>query len=228
MAYDHQEQEQLDTFKAFWSKYGSIITWVLIVVLGSYAGWNYWKAHQATKSVEASALYDELQNSLLANDNAKVQRVAGDIRTKYDSSPYAQMAALAAAKTAFEANDLKTAKTQLQWVRDNGNDEYKSIAGLRLAGVLLDEKAYDEALKVVGGKFLPQFEAEVNDRKGDILVAQNKLKEARDAYVAAIAAMSAGSPGRQLVQVKLEAIGGTAPADKNTEQPKAADQKAAA
>lgn len=228
MAYDHQEQEQLDSFKAFWSQYGNIIIWVLILALGSYAGWNYWQTHKRNKSVEASALYDELQTSLLANDNAKVQRVAGDIRSKYEASAYAPMAALAAAKTAFEANDLKTAKTQLQWVAEHGNDEYKSIANLRLAGVLLDEKAFDEALKVLNGKFLPQFSAEVNDRKGDVLVAQNKLNEARAAYVAAIAAMEQNAPGRQLVQVKLEAIGGTVPADKKAEEQKAAEQKAAA
>ena len=228
MAYDHQEQEQLDSFKAFWSQYGNIIIWVLIIALGSYAGWNYWKTHQRNKSVEASALYDELQTSLLANDNAKVQRVAGDIRAKYESSAYAPMAALAAAKTAFEANDLKTAKAQLQWVAEHGNDEYKSVANLRLAGVLLDEKAFDEALKVLNGKFLPQFTAQVNDRKGDVLVAQRKLNEARAAYVAAIAAMDQGAPGRQLVQVKLEAIGGTAPLDAKSEQEKAAEQKAAA
>ncbi|OIJ40611.1 MULTISPECIES: tetratricopeptide repeat protein [Massilia] len=228
MAYDHQEQEQLDSFKAFWSQYGNIIIWVLILALGSYAGWNYWKTHQRNKSVEASALYDELQTSLLANDNAKVQRVAGDIRAKYESSAYAPMAALAAAKTAFEANDLKTAKAQLQWAAEHGNDEYKSIANLRLAGVLLDEKAFDEALKVLNGKFLPQFTSEVNDRKGDVLVAQNKLNEARAAYVAAIAAMDPTAPGRQLVQIKLEAIGGTVPADKKSEQEKAAEQKAAA
>ncbi|MDY0978118.1 tetratricopeptide repeat protein [Massilia sp. CFBP9012] len=226
MAYDHQEQEQLDSFKAFWSQYGNIIIWVLILALGSYAGWNYWKTHQRNKSVEASALYDELQTSLLANDNAKVQRVAGDIRAKYESSAYAPMAALAAAKTAFEANDLKTAKTHLQWAAEHGNDEYKSIANLRLAGVLLDEKAFDEALKVLNGKFLPQFTSEVNDRKGDVLVAQNKLNEARAAYVAAIAAMEPNAPGRQLVQIKLEAIGGTVPADKKSEA--AAEQKAAA
>ncbi|WP_208280216.1 YfgM family protein [Massilia oculi] len=226
MAYDHQEQEQLDSFKAFWSQYGNIIIWVLILALGSYAGWNYWKTHQRNKSVEASALYDELQTSLLANDNAKVQRVAGDIRAKYESSAYAPMAALAAAKTAFEANDLKTAKTHLQWAAEHGNDEYKSIANLRLAGVLLDEKAFDEALKVLNGKFLPQFTSEVNDRKGDVLVAQNKLNEARAAYVAAIAAMDPNAPGRQLVQIKLEAIGGTVPADKKSEA--AAEQKAAA
>ncbi len=61
-----------------------------------------------------------------------------------------QMAALAAAKAAFDANDLNGAKAQLQWVVDNGSDdEYKSLAALRLAGVLLDEKAYDEGLKVL-------------------------------------------------------------------------------
>lgn len=228
MAYDHAEQEQLDSFKAFWAQYGNIIIWVLILALGSYAGWNYWKTHQRNKSVEASALYDELQTSLLANDNAKVQRVAGDIRAKYEASAYAPMAALAAAKTAFEANDLKTAKAQLQWAAEHGNDEYKSIANLRLAGVLLDEKAFDEALKVLNGKFLPQFTSEVNDRKGDVLVAQNKLNEARAAYVTAIAAMDPNAPGRQLVQIKLEAIGGTVPADKKSDQEKAAEQKAAA
>jgi len=228
MAYDHQEQEQLDSFKAFWARYGSIITWVLIVALGSYAGFNYWKSHQRNQSVEASALYDELQTAMLANDNAKVQRVASDIRSKYDGTAYAQMSAMAAAKGAFEANDLKTARTHLQWVVEHGNDEFKSIARIRLAGVLLDEKNFDEALKALNGDVLPQFAAQVNDRKGDVLVAQNKLKEAREAYVAAIAAMDGSSPGRQVVVIKLEAIGGTAPLDKKAEQQKAAAQKAAA
>jgi len=223
MAYDLEEQEQIATFKAFWAKYGNLITWVLILALGSYAAYNFWNTHKRNQAAEASALYDELQESLGANDNAKVQRVAGDIQSKYEGTVYAQMAALAGAKAAFDANDLKTTKAQLQWAVDHGNDEYKSIAKLRLSGVLLDEKAYDEALKLLGTDFLPQFAAEVNDRKGDVLVAQNKLAEARQAYIAALAAMDKNNPGRQLVTIKLEAIGGTAPAE-----PKAAEQQAAA
>ncbi|MBQ5942940.1 MULTISPECIES: tetratricopeptide repeat protein [unclassified Massilia] len=223
MAYDLEEQEQIATFKAFWSKYGNIITWVLILALGSYAAYNFWNSHKRTQAAEASALYDDLQKSLEAKDNAKVQRVAGDIKTKYEGTAYAQMAALAGAKAAFDASDLKTTKAHLQWAIDHGNDEYKSVAKLRMAGVLLDEKAYDEAIKLLGTDFLPQFAAEVNDRKGDVLVAQNKLAEARQAYVAALAAMDKNNPGRQLVQIKLESIGGTAPAE-----PKAAEQKAAA
>lgn len=213
MAYDLEEQEQIANFKAFWARFGNIIMGVLIVALLSYAGYNFWNTHKRNQTVEASALYDELQAALAANDNAKTQRIAGDIQNKYAGTTYAQMAALGAAKTAFEANDLKTAKTQLQWAADHGNDEYKAIARLRLAGVLLDEKSYDAALKLLNDTYPTQFSAEVSDRKGDVLVAQNKLAEARQAYVAALAAMHKDNPGRQLVQVKLEAIGGTVPAE---------------
>ncbi|MFL6674129.1 MAG: YfgM family protein [Massilia sp.] len=213
MAYDLEEQEQIASFKAFWNQYGNLISWVLIIALAAYAGYNFWNSHKRTEAAEASALYDELQNSLTANDNAKVQRIAADIKSKYEGTAYAQMSALGAAKAAFDANDLKAAKTQLQWVIEHGNDEYQSIARLRLAGVQLDEKAYDDALKTLSGSFLPQFAAEVNDRKGDVLAAQNKLADARNAYVAALAAMDKKNPGRRLVEVKLEAIGGTVPAD---------------
>ncbi len=213
MAYDLEEQEQIASFKAFWSKYGNLITWVLIIALGSFAAYNFYNQHVRKQSVEASALYDELTDAVTANDNAKAQRIASDIQDKFKRTAYAQMSALGAAKTAFEANDLKTAKTQLQYVVDNGDDEYQSVARLRLAGVLLDEKDYDGAMKLLDGKFLPQFAAEVQDRKGDVLVAQNKIADARNAYVAALAAMGPKHPGSQLVRIKLEAIGGSAPAE---------------
>jgi len=209
MAYDLEEQEQLANLKAFWARFGTLITWIVIAALGSYAAYNFWNMHQREKSVEASALYDKLLVSLQANDNATVQRIATDVKTKYERTAYAQMSALGAAKAAFDANDLKTAKAQLQWVVDNGNDEYRSIAKLRLAGVLLDEKAYDAALKLLGTDFLPQYVADVADRKGDVLVAQNKIAEARAAYQAALDKMDKKNPGRQLVQMKLDAIGGS-------------------
>ena len=60
----------------------------------------------------------------------------------------------------------------------------------------------------------PAFAGSVADRKGDILVAQNKLAEARTAYQAALDATDKKNPGRQLIQLKLEAIGGAVPADK--------------
>jgi predicted negative regulator of RcsB-dependent stress response len=213
MAYDLEEQEQIANFKAFWNQFGNLISWVLIIALAGYAGYNFWNSHKRNQAMEASTLYEALQTALTANDNGKVQQAAKDLESKYDGTAYGQMAALAAAKTAFEANDLKTAKAQLQWAIDHGNDEYKAIAKLRMAGVLLDEKAYDQALATLSGEFPQQYAAEVNDRKGDVLAAQNKLPEARAAYQAALKAMDQKNPGRGLVEVKLEGIGGTVPAD---------------
>lgn len=212
MAYDLEEQEQLASLKAFWAKYGNVLSWVVIIALAAYAGYNYWNAHVRAQSTEASGLYDELLVSVQAKDNAKAQRIAEDVKTKYGSTAYAEMAALAAAKTAFDANDTKTAKAQLQWVIDHGDDAYQALARLRLSAVLLDEKAYDDALKAASAVTAPQYAGLVNDRKGDILAAQNKLPEARTAYMNALTAMDKADPGRQLVSFKLEAIGGTAPA----------------
>ena|ERR1035437_2265433 len=213
MAYDLEEQEQIATIKAWWNQYGNLLTWLLIIALGGYAAWTSWKYYQRNQSTQASQLYEELQKAVTAKDNAKVQRAAGDMEDKFRRTAYAQMSALTAAKAAFDANDLKAAKAQLQWVIDNGlGDDYKAIAKIRLAGVLLDEKAYDDGLKLLAGDFPPQFASSVADRKGDILVAQNKIEEARSAYQSALDKSDQKNPGRQLIQLKLDALGGPAKA----------------
>jgi predicted negative regulator of RcsB-dependent stress response len=211
MAYDHEEQEQLASLKAWWSNYGNLVTWVLIIALAAYAGWTGWTSYQNKQATQAGLLYEELQSAVNANDREKVQRIAADMQSKFDSTAYAQMTALVAAKFAYESKDVATAKSQLQWTIDHGkSDAYKAVAKVRLAGILLDEKAYDEGLKVLSGSFPEQFAGMVDDRKGDILVAQNKLEEARTAYRTALEKTEEKSPGRQLIQIKLDAIGGAA------------------
>ncbi len=209
MAYDHEEQEQMASLKAWWNQYGNLLTWALTIVLAGYAGWTGWNYYQRTQSTEASMLYNELQNAVKAKDAAKIQRAATDLQDRYVRTAYAQMSALVAAKSAIDANDLPRAKAQLQWVIDKGADaEYKAIARIRLAGILLDEKAYDAGLALLATDFPSEFAVDVADRKGDLLVAQNKLVEARSAYQLALDKAEQKNPGRQLIQLKLDAIGG--------------------
>lgn len=210
MAYDLEEQEQLASLKAWWNQYGNLVTWLLIIALAAYAGWTGWNYYQRTQAAQAGQLYEELQKAAASKDNAKVQRAAADMTGKFGRTAYAQMGALAAARSAFDANDLKAAKAQLQWVIEHGSDEYQAIAKIRLAGILLDEKAFDEALKLLSGNFPDAFAGVVADRKGDILAAQNKIEDARTAYKLALDKTDQKNPERQLIQLKLDALGSAA------------------
>ncbi len=209
MAYDHEEQEQLASLKAWWNQFGNLVTWVVIAALVLYAGWSGWRYYQRDQSAKSAVLYEEIVKAAEAKDLPKVTRAAGDMEDRFARTPYAQMGALVAARAANDANDTKTAKAQLQWVIDNGRaDEYKAIARLRLAGLLLDEKAYDEGLKVLSADMPEAFAALAADRKGDLLFALNKIDEARSAYQAALEKTEAKNPARQLIQLKLDALGG--------------------
>ena len=88
---------------------------------------------------------------------------------------------MSAARAAFETGDFSASKVQLQWVIEHAREEeFRDVARLRLAGVLLDEKKYDEALALVKDERTPAFGALYADARGDILLAQGKRGEARD------------------------------------------------
>ena len=104
------------------------------------------------------------------------------------------------------------AKNALQWVIDNAkDDEFKQLARLRLSGILLDEKTYDAALKLLDPAVLGKGSAEMAgafaDRRADVMVAQDNPSGAKAEYEKALATLPATSPLRQLVQLKLDALG---------------------
>ncbi|MDO3521447.1 YfgM family protein [Ralstonia pseudosolanacearum] len=210
MAYDLEEQEQLESLKHWWRDNGNVVTWIVIVVLLALAGWFGWKNWQRKQAGEASVLYEQVQKAVDAKDAEKIKRAAADMEDTFGRTAYAQMGALSAAKALYEANDAAGAKAQLQWTIDHaGDDEYKAVAKLRLAGLLLDEKAYDQGLALVSGDVAPAFAALYADRRGDLLAAQNKKDEARTAYKLALEKFGqADASARQIVQFKLDALGG--------------------
>lgn len=209
MAYDLQEQDQIDAFKAFWNRYGNLLLTLATVVLLAIAGWRAWGYWQQKQSVQAALVYEQLRQAVDKKDIAKVKQVSGEIFEQFPGTVYGSMAALIAAKAYFDAGDLKAAKAPLQWVVDKSkNPEHVLLARLRLAGVLLDEKAFDEGLSVLTVANAGQFASLFADRRGDLLLAQGKLPEARAAYQEALKGLDADSALKPVVQIKLDAIGG--------------------
>lgn len=211
-----EEQEQLDSLKAFWNKQGNLITWTLILVLGGFAAWNGWNYWQRDLALKAGAMFEDLDRAAAAGDAEKTARVFADMQQRYPKVPITQQGGLTAAKLQVDKGQADAAKASLTWVAENGvEDEMRTIARLRLAAVLADAKQFDEALKVLDAAKSPEFVALVADRRGDVMMAQGKTDEARSAWQAAYAAMDAKVDYRRLIEAKLTSIGaapGVAPA----------------
>lgn len=208
MAYNLEEQEQIDALKGWWNDNGKLVMVVVIAALltiAAFQGWRYYRAQQAGN---AAVLFSQLEQAERANDSKKVRDIATEVIDRYRSTPYATMSALAAAKASFSTGELEDAKKKLQWAVENArSDELREIARLRLAAVLLDEKKYDDALNVVSGKSLDAYASLFADMRGDILTAQGKAAEARAAYQQALEKSDPAGSYRRLVEVKLDALG---------------------
>lgn len=205
---DLEEQEQLDEIKHFWKQYGNLITWALLAICVSFAAWNGYHYWQRSQHAQAAMMYDEVERAAASGDVSQLDRAVTDMKDKFGSTAFAQQAGLLAAKTYYDKGNVDGAKAALNWVAGKSADAgYQALAKLRLAGVLLEAKAYDEALQQLSGSFPKDFTALVADRRGDILMAQGKASDARSEYEKAYKGMDERTEYRRLVEVKLNALG---------------------
>lgn len=212
MALDLDEQERLAELKAWWQRHGNLVAALVVGAAIAVAGWQGWRWYQQSQSAEASALYFTLERGAQAGDAKAVRDAAGALIENYPRNLYATMAALASARFHFDRNDAKTAKVQLGWVMENAPlDEFRDLARLRLATLLLDEKAYDEGLKLLEAKHAAAFEPQYAALRGDLLIGKNQPAQARAAYKLALDTADKqreATAFRESVRMRLDALGG--------------------
>ena len=208
MAYDLEEQEQIDAIKAWWTDYGKLVMLGLTACLLTIAGFQGWRYYKAQQIERAATLYVQLEQAEQAGQHKTVREIAARIIDKHASTQYAGMAALSAAKAGVLTGELEDARKNLQWASDKAREEeMRDVARLRLAYVLLDEKKYDEALKLLAAKSTEAYAPLYADLRGDVLAAQGKLAEARSAYQAALEKVDAANRYRGVIELKLDALG---------------------
>jgi len=207
MAYDVEQQESISALKAWFEQYANWLIGVSLLALAVVAGNWGWRWYEQRESTAASILYEQYQQAVAAQDSSKARDLAGTLVQRYGSSAYAVLVALAQARASLATGDSAAAKAQLHWVIDkSGNREWAALARLRLAGILLDEKAYEEALALLQADVPAAMAAEFSDRRGDLLLAQGKTAEARAAYAKALEQAGAQSQLRPMIQSKFDAL----------------------
>jgi predicted negative regulator of RcsB-dependent stress response len=206
MAYDLEEQEQLDEFKAWWKQYGTLVSSLLIGLLVAYAAYQGWHYYQNKQSVEASTHFQELTVTD-EKDLKAIQAKSAALMESYSRTPYAGRAALFAAKANYQAKEIKSAKAQLDWAIKNAKEtSISALASLQLANILAEEKDFEGALKLLNAPHDAGFDGLFADLKGDVLVSLGKNSEAKEAYQQALTKLEPQGKFRALTQQKLESL----------------------
>ncbi|MCL2161364.1 MAG: tetratricopeptide repeat protein [Betaproteobacteria bacterium] len=211
-AYDLEEQEQIAEFKAWWAQYGSLVVTMLLALALGFAGWQGWNWYRNARVAEASALYSDLQQAAAAGNAQQIREIVGKLTDKHGDTVHAQLGTLLSAGVQFQNKDLDRARSQLEWAADKGKDVVlRDLARLRLAAVLMQQGAADEALArlqpVPEGALRARFE----DLRGDVLASQGKTAEARTAWQAAAGALGSAASESSLrltIRAKLESLEG--------------------
>ena len=206
--YDFEEQERLAELRAWWEDNRWYVLGAVLLALLAVAGWRGWHYWQARQADDAAAMFTPVSDAVKSGDPKKVDEAAKPLIDKHPGSFPASEAALIAAKYAFDAGKLAEARRHLEWVMNHGVEEHRGIARMRLAAVLLEDKKYDDALRTLDGNKDEAFAPLAADLRGDVMLAQGRMDEARAAYKLAAEKAGPRNPVKGIAETKLNALGG--------------------
>ena len=202
------EDEQIEKIKEVWHRHGVPVLTGVVLALAGVFGWNGWTKYQGTKAANASAVYQNMLESVLQDESeagrTRGAELAETLRKDYPGTRYASFAALMQARLAVEAEDFAAAETLLRDVVEDGSDEaLQEVARQRLARVLAQLERAEEGLALFSSPIFGELLAGREEVRGDLLLTLGRVEEARLAYQAALDAT--GDPrARPQLQLKLD------------------------
>jgi predicted negative regulator of RcsB-dependent stress response len=182
------EEQQVEALKKWWKENGTSLIVGLVVGVSALFGWRYYIGQNNIHAVHASDIYMQvMQSAVTKNIDDRIIDFQNQLINDYSDTPYASLSALALAKIEYEKDDADAAVAQLELAIKHANDDViKQIAGLRLAGIYIEQKKYDEAMALLNMKHNTAYDAQYEELKGDLFSARGDVAEARMAYDKAI------------------------------------------
>ncbi len=202
------EQEQIDEIKSVvkqnapWAIAGIVLG---VIGLVGYQQWNAWLDRQA---IVASQKYSSVIDALSQKDVATATQLVDELSSHYARTPYPDLAALVLARFDVESDKLDDAMGLLKKVAENARDaDLKNVAWLRLARVQRAAHQYEAALTTLAKAPAGDAAAPFADVRGDVLLDQGDKAGALKAWNEALAVKTQGLINRELVELKVSALG---------------------
>lgn len=196
------EEQQVEAIKKFWKDNGNSIIAGLVIGLGGFIGFNYYKDSQIEAMESASSQYQQ-NIEVMDTNGEEFRNNSKTFINEHKESSYASFTALALAKDAASHSDYKEAEKQLSSAAELApSEEVKAIAQLRLARVQIQQENIEAALATLAKPFPEKFAATVAETKGDAYLLSGDKQQARSAYQSAVDA--GGLESSPQLQMKLD------------------------
>tara|TARA_B100001093_G_scaffold214277_1_gene205590 strand:+ start:194 stop:805 length:612 start_codon:yes stop_codon:yes gene_type:complete len=166
------------------------------IVIGGLIGitiplsWNYYQYSQKTKNVAASDLYTQLID--LTTTEEEYKNIADKISEDHSESIYDILSKFILSKLEFENKNYEGAKAHLEDIINiDINDTYNSLATIKISLINIEEKKYDEALRLLENVDLKDaFEPVILELKGDIYKFKGDKEKSLNFYNQALSSSS--------------------------------------
>lgn len=200
------EEEQVEAIKSWWKENGKSVIAGLVLGLGLVGGGKGWLEYQRVQAENASANYESFSHAALTGDlDVAVQRGEA-LLDEHKGSAYALFTALELARLQYQAGDKDQARVQLQWALDNSNkDATSQLTKIRMARLMLDLKAYDEAANLVADPAEDAYLGEFLSIQGEVKLVRGDKEAARAVFAQAL---EKGVSNPNLIRMKLTELGG--------------------
>jgi len=205
------DREQEEALFAWWRENWLWVISGVALGLAGLGGWQYWKQRAQEQSEAAAQTYADLSTALSGPPstagNDKAEALIRELDSKYAGTPYADQGHMLLAQHKVSANQFEQAAGELKIVAERSKDEVLAqVARMRLARVQLQLGHPDEALALLDVNKAGSFVGQVQELRGDALLAKGERSGARLAYQAALneRAGQEAPGGDELLRLKLQ------------------------
>ena len=157
---NHEEQEKLASIGHFWKTWGVALSAFALAILLGFGGWNGYQWYQGKQAAKAGTLFEQVLSDAQSGDSAKLAASFKLMQESYPSTAHAQHAGMIAARVFYEQGQSDQSRAALSFVAGQSTDKgLQSAAKLQLAALMLEQKQYDEAIKLLKTDIEPAYAA---------------------------------------------------------------------
>lgn len=202
--------EQSERARQWFQENGFSVLIGIAAALALIFGYQSWQQRQESQRLMAGTIHQQVVEAHQKQDFELQARLVQSLKDNHGNTVHAVLAALLQAKTHVDKDELEAAENELRFAVDKARTaEIRDLARLRLALVQSARGNNAAALATLAAIQSTGYRALVAEQRGDIHRIDGKLNEARAAYADALTQLEVGAPGRETLQQKLDALGGS-------------------